>query len=285
MAQIKETKNYDLFDLHSFNRDIEKIKKLEASMREYGWIDGLPAYAVRDVSGNLSIKVGHHRCCAAKNIGIGIKYVECNDGGISIQRLEETTRPWTLGDFLTSYCHTGNADYLLVKHLSEESGIPLGPTLAMLMGHSASTNTYQKLVRSGGYKIKDRKHFDAVAAIIQHFCNSGVEGWNNRNLIYAVSKLLFVKQFDPEVLKRRITKNPQQLKRQVSVKDYLQNIEAIYNRFSSEKVNLAFLADEAAKLRSKKKSTAPTMRNARKKEGESTYRPYLLKERQEAAEV
>ncbi len=251
MATIRESKNYGLFEMMELNRDVKRTTALEQSMRKYGWLDAYPAHVIQDSRGKLRVKAGHHRCTVAQKLGLAIKYVICADDGVSIHELERATRRWDIQDYLESFCRAGKGDYLTVKRLSSETGISIVLTASMLMGQTASSGNFKDSFYAGRYKVKDTIHFDAVASIVKAMKDSGVEGWNANYLVVALSKAMFVKEFDPEVFKRKIAIWPQRLRRQVSVMEYLKNIEAVYNWKNSEKVNVAFLAEEAAKARQK----------------------------------
>jgi len=58
-----------------------------------------------------------------------------------------------------------------------------------------------------------------------------------------------VKELDPQVLKERIAKNSELMKKQVSQHDYIKLLEEIYNRLARKRIALSFLTDEEARKR------------------------------------
>jgi hypothetical protein len=124
--RLQSTKNYDLFELHDLNRDVERIEKLKTSMRRHGFINAYPMHVMKNGSGKLKVKAGHHRLSAAKDLGIPVYYVVSDDNA-SIQELENATNPWTMKDYLTSYVRQGRPEYIEVYKYVEETGISLTP--------------------------------------------------------------------------------------------------------------------------------------------------------------
>jgi hypothetical protein len=108
-----------------FNRDVLRTKRLEKSMLKHGWIDACPLHVIRNGNGKFKVKQGHHRFEAAKNIGIPVKYVECDDDA-TIFELEASTKRWTVKDYLIAFCRTGNKEYIGIKDYCDESGINPG---------------------------------------------------------------------------------------------------------------------------------------------------------------
>ena len=146
MANIQGTTNYDRFELFEFNRDVGKTTALERSMLAYGW-HPYPMHVVKNGSGKLKIKAGHHRFHVARKLGIPCKYVIAEDQGETIQELEVATRPWTLQDYLASYCRVGNEHYINVKNYLELTGIPIQCAISMLAGQTAASGNQNKKVQ------------------------------------------------------------------------------------------------------------------------------------------
>ena len=106
--QILTSNNPKLFELLSFNRDVNKVKKLTASMTKHGWISAYPMNVVMNGNGKFKIKDGHHRFEIACRLGIPFKYVICDDKS-TIYELDGATNKWSTIDTLVSYCRDGTA--------------------------------------------------------------------------------------------------------------------------------------------------------------------------------
>lgn len=246
--KIYETQNYEIFEMHFFNRDVRKTKLLEESMKEHGFIPAYPLHVVRGKDGKLKIKAGHHRFAAARNIGIPVYYVICEDSA-TIHDLEKATTQWSLQDYLSSWCRVGKQDYIEIRSYCERSGIPLSLAASMFHGNQARAGNYAGAFKRGDFYIRERKHPALVEDITTHMRHCGVDCYNANLLVQAVSKVLYVKEFDATVFKQKVKTHTSMVTRQAGLAEYLRMIEAVYNRSNKDKIPLAFLAETEAKQR------------------------------------
>lgn len=248
--KISVTSDYSKFELLPFNRDVERTKHLEASMKEHGWIDAYPIHVIRNGSnGKLRIRAGHHRLEVAQKLHIPVKYVVCNDTA-TIHQLEKATNRWNMKNYLTSYVREGRHPYITLKRYHERTGIPLNQCLSMLSGDSAGSHNKIDSFKDGTYEVGDTTHAELVADIIQCCSYAGVKWATNSLFINALSKICWSEGFKVNHLKSKIKKFCFLMEKQPTVQDYLLMLETVYNRQSQEKIPLAFLADKAAKERS-----------------------------------
>lgn len=248
MTKILETNNYDRFELHEFNRDIGRTKYLEASMKAHGWISAYPMHVVRNGNGKLKIKAGHHRFFVARSLGIPVKFVECSDDA-TIHELEKATTPWSMADYLYSFCRKGKEAYLEVKDYHVKTGISLGSCISMLGGQAAGSNNFADSFKAGTYQIRDTTHAGIVADIILHCKKCGIKWATHDLFVKAVSRIAWADSFDPIILKHKISTFPYLVERQPNLSAYTDMLESVYNRQNKTRVPLAFLADEAARER------------------------------------
>jgi hypothetical protein len=249
MATITATKNYSLFELCEFNRDVVKTKNLMALMKEQGWIDAYPMHVIRNGNGKLRIKAGHHRFEVARILGIAVKYVVCEDTA-TIHQLEGATVPWTLKHYFMSFSRQGRPEYLAVKEYMERTGISLGQAVSLLGGESAGSANRNRAFKDGEYRLADdRSHADAVAEIIIACRSCNAPCATARDFVHAVSRVLFVPEFDIQTFICRARTNASLLTKQVGVDAYGDLIEYVYNYRSPHKVALAFPAKQLAKAR------------------------------------
>ena len=253
---ILETRNYGRFELHPFNRDVDKTRHLEASMQKYGWLDAYPMHVIKNGSGRLLIKAGHTRFEVAKKLGIPVKYVVCDDTA-TIHELEKATERWTLGDYLTSFVRCGKEDYLTVFRFHKTTGISLMACISMLGGHSAGSGNFNDVFKDGTYKTKNMEHAGIVADIILHCKKCGIKWAANSLFVNALSRTVWAEGFEPSILKRKISAFPYLMEKQPNLVSYSEMIESLYNHHSQQKIPLSFLADEAARKRSAVKISEP----------------------------
>ncbi len=248
-TRILESNNYTKFELLGFNRDVNKTRFLEMSMAKHGWIDAYPAHVMRNPkTGKLQIKAGHHRFIVAQKLRIAIKYVECRDEA-TIHELERATTPWTLRDYLDSFVRQEKQDYIQVLRYHQETGIYLNACISMLAGHSAGSNNWSRKFKDGAFRLGDPAHATIVGDIVLCCKQNGFPHACSRLFIEALSKVALAEGFSPSILKRKITRYAEHMKKQPSKQAYVEMFDSIYNRGSQNKIPLAFLAEEAARKR------------------------------------
>ena len=245
---IRSTKNYDLFELNDFNRDVTKVSKLEHSMRKHGWIDAYPLHCEKNGGKTFKIKAGHNRIEAAKNLGLSVKFVVCNDSA-SIHELENATKPWTTKDYLTSYVRLGRPEYRAVEKYIEQTGMPLGTTISLLAGESAGSGNKLTRFKEGRYTLGDPFLANCIKDVVLFMKELGIPFATNNLLVNALSKVLWVDAFSLSKFKSKLDVNKALFEKQPDVGTYLAEIEKIYNRANRKKIPLAFLALEESKRR------------------------------------
>lgn len=251
---IRETNNYGLFELLPFNREVKQTKWLEKSMLKYGFLSTKPLHVVKNGNGKLLIKDGHHRFYVARKLKIPVKYVIATEHEqISIYEMQKTTKGWTPHDYLTAHTREGkNPAYTTIKEYHEKTGIPIGRCIAMLAGQSAgSASNKMNVFTSGQYKLGDQTHAAIVGDIVLHLKKLGVSWASNSLFVQAISKTLFVDEFNPSQFKEKLSTHLSLIEKKASLNDYMQMIDLIYNRQSKTKIPLKFLAEETARIRSK----------------------------------
>lgn len=251
MTTIQETSNYDRFELFDFNRDVGKTSALEKSMLAHGWLDPYPMHVVKNGSGKLKIKAGHHRFHVARKLGIPCKYVVAEDKGETIHELEVATRPWSMSDYLSSFCRIGNEDYLAVREYLELTGIPMNSAISLLAGDSAGSGNHGPKFKNGTYKIGDQSHATDVAQIVLGCANRGVPFSRHQLFVAAVSSVCRVPEFDQDLFLSRVETNVGLMTPQPTRDAYVSLIEQVYNHGAKRnRLALAFMAKECAAARS-----------------------------------
>jgi len=245
--RIQETKDYSKFDLHPFNREVQKTKELELSMREHGFIPACPLHCVRGENGKILIKQGHHRFVVAKELGIPVRYVVSKDT-IDIPHLEKTHRPWSLTDYLYSHSKAGSESYLAVLEYQKRTGIPLVNCISMIWGESAGSHNRVEDFKKGTFRVGDTTHAEIVADIVL-FCKNKckLDFATTATFVTAVSRIVKVAEFEPSQLKRKISTFRSLLERRPTAKMYVELLDEVYNRQCQTKIPLAFLSEQVAR--------------------------------------
>lgn len=242
-AQIQESMRYSLFTSHLNNRSIRKNDPLMESMKVYGWLDAYPAHVVRE-SGGLRVKAGHHRVAVAIQLGIPIKYVVCDDGGVSIFELEKSANPWSLRDYLDSHCRNGNPHYLAIRSYCDAYGLPPSCVINLLAGKHIAKSVEETHFKEGSFVVRTTELLDSVVDIIHAIRSAKPEFQPTGLFVQALADVLRIKEVDTEILKRKIKLYPSLVQKHVSKKDYIKSLEDLYNRKTSVKLHLGILVAE-----------------------------------------
>ena len=257
-ASIYESHDYSLFKPHKMNRQVHTDRKgfkdLIESMVKYGFPASEAIHVVRGEDGSLLIKKGHHRFEAAKQVGLPIKFT-IERQNIPIHDLEiPGAGKWKPKDFFESYVKQGIPEYLEIQAYVDRTGISLPNAITMFYGYSAGNGSSNQdgRVERGNLKIKDRKHPQLVAYLVESLKELGIP-WANENLsVKALSRLVRVPEFNPTRLIKKAKNFTAIAKKQVNLQDFLQMYEDLYNykaNKSNPKVPLVFLATKEAKTR------------------------------------
>lgn len=253
--ELQTTSKYDLFVSYEYQREIHPahVAKLIASMKAHGFLPSKPLQVYRR-DGKLHLLDGHHRLNAARLLGIPVYYV------IETERSEETVGPenmtvlrWGAADFVGLYSGKGNQNYeILAKY--NALGFPLKQAASLLIGESAHSGNFSKHLADGTFRVKTTAYCDAILAIWDK--SDGVRrvvdacpDIKGRTFIEALSMLLRVDQFEPDVMARRLLGNPRMLTKCADRLQALEMLEEIYNFRSQIKLPLAHLAKEAMRAR------------------------------------
>ena len=234
-AKLECTTDYDLFESHSYNRELRDLSMIKSSMIEHGFRPSSAIHVVRNGNNKLKIKRGHHRFAAAKELGLPVWYI-VDDDTMSIYEWEfDSRQAWTLRDFVTSYANAGNENYQKAIDYSVENGISLTIAMTLVGGFQAGNwnNEKQDIARSGKFKAVDNVHACQMSDLIKFMRNEGVDFTAHRQFLAALSMAILVPGFDLQIFKARIKQYPKLMKRRATRYDFLEEIEIVYNYHAS----------------------------------------------------
>lgn len=249
MAQYPSTTNYEMFELLEFNRDVEKTRELEKSMRNHGYIPAYPLHVVKRGK-KLLVKGGHHRLTVASKLGIPVFYAVCDDDA-SVHDLEKTVVDWTLKDYLTSFVRLNRINYIKLQEYQLRTKINLSACIAMLGGQCASgTGNLVRAFKDGEFVIKDTTHADAVADVVFSLKKAGIKWATDTLLVQTISRIVIAGHADLDQLKNKIKAHKSLIEKQPNVQAYTEMFEDIYNRgVRGPRTPLSFLTNETLRQR------------------------------------
>ncbi len=226
---IQVTKNYRLFERHSCeNRpvDAKKHRRLQESMKLYGFLRCFPIVVTRGKDGLMIVKDGQHRLMFAEALGLPVYWIE-EDVDFDVAVVNSAAKGWALRDFAEKHAANGLKDYSEGIEFSQQHGLPLGTSFALLAGTTTFSNC-QDAFMGGIFEVKDRPWANAVAGIYSPMVFLCPETKNAR-FIEACMGVCRVEGFDP----KRLLGNAERCRDKLvsySTRDaYLDMLEKIYN--------------------------------------------------------
>lgn len=249
--QVLTTKNYDLFEMHPLNRPIHKNDPVEASMRRVGFMPSSPIQCIKNGNGKLKIIRGHHRFDIAKRLRIPVCYI-IDDSNTNIFELEgSSTSAWNALDFASARARGGDLNMMQLMDFKKKHGLTLGSAASLLGGESAGSNNKIKDIKSGTFKVCTKStHAKDVVAIVDLLVSRGVDFAKTTSFVAALSRVLRIPEIDYSLLIHRMSLKYHLLAKRGTVKEYLTEIEEIYNHGAKgNRMPVAFRADEVAHQR------------------------------------
>lgn len=248
--ELKVTHDYTMFELHEVNRPLHVDPVLEASMKKHGFLPSCAISVEKVGGGRLKVKRGHHRLDCAKRLGLPVWYI-IDNSQIDIHELESPRQAWTRLDFAISRASCGDKDVQRVLDFHRKHGLPLGISAGLLGGNVGDAGGHALLkITEGTFRVADDlSHAKRVVAVTDRCREMGLSCATHGGFATAISMLLVLQEFDANVFLHRVSLNKGRMSHRSNTKDYLDEIEAVYNFGSKKPMPLAFLAKEALKSR------------------------------------
>lgn len=234
---ILTTSDYSRFDTITGNRVInkKKIQKLTEDIK--AGLNLLPycpviVYRDQDEEGfdKLMIVDGQHRYETSRTNGYPVYYVICEQLDLKqIARLNSRSDKWSNADFLKCYIKLGIKDYKTLQEFMSQFGIIYSASIELLMnGNVKSAKNTMEIFRDGEFKVNHLEEAEKVASLtIDIFSRYNFR--SDRYLIQAMQELMNDGRCDFDTLKQKIAAAPMLMSPQTSYKEYIYNIERVYN--------------------------------------------------------
>lgn len=235
--KIEKTNNYDLFETILGNRVLNQ-KKIETICRDIKeGLDMLPYYPIivsKNPNNNLlSIIDGQHRFEVSRKLNHEIYYVVCDNLSLKqIAQLNSRGQKWTINDFLNCYSKLGIEDYVILRNLSREHRIQVSTIGAFLMENKPKCG-FKEEFESGNFKVNYLKETEELINLTNDLFGQ-YRFSKDRYLLGAVQRIKEKGLCDFVKLKSKIESAPMLMDKQGDVKNYIYNIERVYN-FKNQK--------------------------------------------------
>ena len=233
--KTKKTTNYNLFELAAENRFIDDahVRKLKRSIEAENLLECTPII----VTPEYVVIDGQHRLQAAKELGVPIYYVVHDNMSFSTMTvLNTTSKNWTLLDFANAYAVKGNKSYTYVLQLCDELKMNVSTALRLLLNkrvvsdrsgsHVTPTATFKegKLSLSLADFIRARETGSKILSLSDYVksCRSAI-------FVTTMMRLFENPEFDLDRLESQLFNTQKELASRGTIKDYLRDIEDVYN--------------------------------------------------------
>lgn len=238
---MKKTTNYGQFKFAGENRNIDEahVRKLKRSIE----VENLLEFAPIIVDDKLTVIDGQHRLQAAKELDVPIYYVVHKGGDfVSMTTLNTASKNWTLLDFANAYAAKGNESYEYVLKICEELKINVSVALRLLLNMSAvharatSTTTPTAIFKEGKLKVSLADYIQAKEKGMQIISLADyVPSCRSSLFVMTMLRLFNNPDFDIMRLESQLFDHQKELPTQSRVRDYLRDIEDVYNYGKQQK--------------------------------------------------
>jgi len=228
--EILQTTDYSLFEPIVGNRTLSRVKidKIVADVQGgFNMLPYVPCIVVPH-GDKMGVVDGQHRREVSRLTNNPVYYVVCHDITLKqIAQLNSRGEKWKAVDFLNCYIALGAADYLKLKPVMSEYGISISVAVALLMFNKPQERSLD-LFQDGEFKC----NYEAEAIELLNLCKSLFHRYVfsvDRNLIAAVQAIHKKGKCDFDRLRDKISAAPMVMDKQKDMKNYIYNIEKVYN--------------------------------------------------------
>ena len=230
--EIHSTKNYSQFKIISANRQID-TNHLSALIKAIK-LKNMLKYNPILVSRDYHIYDGQHRFKAAETLKRTLYYIVSNNLELNdLKTLNNTSKKWSIVDYVESFASQDNKDYIYLKEFSTSYNISLASSLYLLGAEGG--DGYSRL-KKGEFKVKNKiKALDVV--VFLNSLDTSHKQYKLRSFVRALSKA-FKKDIDKKRLKLVLNAG---VKKCDSIDDYMETIQTAYNKNLSKNKRILFV--------------------------------------------
>ena len=235
--KIENTTAYNLFAMLVGNRVLNQ-KKIDTICKDVSeGLNMLPFYPIvvsKNADGTYSIIDGQHRFEVSKRTSNPVYFITCNSLTLSqIAQLNSRGQKWSINDFLNCYAKIGQADYVKLKDLATAYKIPVSTIGSFLMDNKPKSD-FKEQFESGAFKINFLVETENLFALTDKLFGQ-YRFSKDRYLFGAVQKIQEKGICDFEKLALKVQQAPMMMDKQSDVKNYIYNIERLYNFKNSKR--------------------------------------------------
>lgn len=236
VIELHVTKEYDLFNLMTGNRPIDTahVSQLKRKIENEG---NLTSEFPVNVNEKMEVIDGQHRIIALKELGYPIYYTISEGANLStVRQINVARKNWSWIDYAESFAAEGNPFYRDLLDFSEAFGFNFSTLDRYTNGGKRTfVNDYQ----AGEYKVLNKglsfKLFNELTTVKEALPFAVTTGFSA-----AMYDILTHPDYDQKRMVDKLTKYGVQLKEWTKKKDWLRNIEDVYNIGQTEATRVRF---------------------------------------------
>ena len=234
-TEILTTTDYTKFKIINGNRNLNQ-KKIDAIVSDINNGLNLLPYVpviVYEEDNYLMLVDGQHRFSVSQALDLPVYYVISEKLSLrQMAMINNRQDKWKMTDFLLCYIKIGIKDYQIVKDVMKQFKVAISTATDLLMlGKISKNSTATAKFKDGEFKCNYQEETIALLTL-SHSLFERYVFYTDRNLLTAVQQINEKGLCDFEMLKEKINNNPMMMDKQGSVKDYIYNIERVYNHSS-----------------------------------------------------
>lgn len=235
--EIYTSKDYDRFSPITGNRIInqKKVDKLVEDIQ--AGLNLLPycPIIVYEDGEELKIVDGQHRFTTSEALDLPVYYVVCEELNLrQIARMNSRSDKWRNKDFLMCYIRLGISDYEKLLEFINEYEIIYSAAIDLLM-YGKMKKGKMDVFRDGEFKVNFWDEACEITALTRDVFDR-YKFRNDRNLIQAMQEIKEKGLCDFNTLAQKIKAAPMLMDKQGSPKEYIYNIERVYNHNNQKRV-------------------------------------------------
>lgn len=239
---IKQTKDYKKFRTIIGNRYIseKRVNNIIADIK--AGLNLLPycpiiVYVNNENKASFCIIDGQHRYEVSKRLKQPVYYIESGELNLlQIAKINSRAEKWTKKNFLDCYVNLGLEDYIILKDFIKKYNIVYSTAVSFLMeGRITGGGGSMEKFRNGKFKVNYLDMAEKVVSLTIDLFSIYVFS-RDRYLIAAIHEIINKGNCDFDILKKKIKAATNEMDKQYSKKDYLLNIERLYNYGNKNRV-------------------------------------------------
>jgi uncharacterized membrane protein SirB2 len=229
-TKINYTSDYGQFHFLRGNRDLNesKVNKIIKSVQ-----DGLNFFKYCPILVNEGFYIidGQHRFVVCKKLKLPIYYVVVPNFSLrQIAEINNNQSKWKTKDFMNCYidANVNREDYQALFDFTEYHKINISLGINLLMYGKVGTGGLSVAFRDGDFKVNHMETARNLILSAQEY-EPFFDEWRHRSFLQAIEKLSASDKYDHTAVLNKFIKHSHKMERQTSCKEYLTQIEELYN--------------------------------------------------------